>query len=86
VIERTQDTPRQTSGIPSDAPEELPYRIDLWSAANPELVERVLARAFTATLARAIYKAAQTEHPERRITLAHGERLIADCSAEPGLG
>jgi hypothetical protein len=31
-------------------------------------------------LARAIFKAAQTEHPDRRITLSRGSRLIADTA------
>jgi hypothetical protein len=83
-MERTQDKANQTSGTPAEAPEELPFRIELCSEADPGLVERVLARAFSATLARAIYLAAQSEHPERRITLTRGERLIADSSATPG--
>jgi hypothetical protein len=45
-----------------------------------ELIERVLARASRAALARAILKAAQTEHPARRITLRRGARLIADTT------
>src|SRR5258708_1435930 len=73
VMGRAKDKPSQMTGTPAAAREELPFRIELWSVANPELVERVLARAFNVTLARAIYLAAQTEHPDRRITLARGE-------------
>jgi hypothetical protein len=61
--------------------ENLPYRVELWDAVDRDAVERVLARAFNAPLARAIFKAAQTEHPDRRITLRRGSRLIADSAA-----
>jgi hypothetical protein len=58
--------------------EDLPYRIELWDARNRK-VERLLARAARATLARAIFKAAQQEYPERRITLRRGARVIAEA-------
>ena len=61
---------------------ELPYIIELWRADSPAKVERALARAANAILARAIFKAAQGEHPERRITLRRGNRIIA-YSASP---
>jgi hypothetical protein len=41
-------------------------------------VERVLARAVNASLARAIFTAAQSEHPGRRIALRHGNRVLAE--------
>jgi hypothetical protein len=62
------------------ADEKLPYRIELWDAADPDCIERVLARAFSAPLARAIFKAARVEHPDRRITLRRGKRLVADSA------
>jgi hypothetical protein len=40
----------------------------------------VLARAVNAQLAREIFKAAQGEHPERRITLRRGRRIVADSA------
>jgi hypothetical protein len=58
----------------------LPYRIELWDAVNHDCVEQVLARAFSASLARAIFKAARTEHPDRRITLRRGKRVVADSA------
>ena len=64
---------------PNDA---LPYSIELWDATKADTIERVLARAFTAGLARAIFAAVRREHPERRITLRRGARILAD-SAEP---
>jgi hypothetical protein len=41
----------------------------------------VLARAASMQLARAIFKAAQGEHPERRITLRKGNRVVSDSGA-----
>jgi hypothetical protein len=69
------------TGIPSRSTEELPYRVELWVADRAEIVERVLARAVSLQLARAIFKAAQGEYPERRITLRKGTRIVADSSA-----
>jgi hypothetical protein len=67
---------RSSSGTQN---EELPYSIELW-AGDGRLPERVLARAFNSVLARAIFKAAQSEHPERRIVLRRGARTIADTA------
>lgn len=60
--------------------EELPYLIELWHAERQDNVELVLARALNAALARAIFKAAISEHPERRITLRKGTQIIADSA------
>jgi hypothetical protein len=43
-------------------------------------IERVLARAATVQLARAIFKAAQGEHPQRRITLCKDNRVVSDSN------
>ena len=63
-----------------DQCEKLPYRIELWDAVDHDCIERVLARAFNAPLARAIFKAARSEHPDRRITLRRGKRVVADSA------
>jgi RsiW-degrading membrane proteinase PrsW (M82 family) len=60
--------------------EELAYAIELWRESG-DSVERILARAASAALAHAIFKAVQVEHPGRRITLSAGERIIADSVA-----
>mgnify|MGYP006955277141 CR=1 FL=1 len=65
----------------SKSAETLPYRIELWHADRPETVERVLARAVTVQLARAIFHAAMEEHPQRRITLRKGGRIVSDSSS-----
>jgi hypothetical protein len=57
--------------------EELPYRIVLWAA---EAEERILARAVTAQLALAIFKAAQQEHPGHRVAIKKDEAIVADSS------
>jgi hypothetical protein len=58
------------------AAEDLPFAVELWTLAR-DAVERVLARASSASLAQAIFIAAQTEHLGRRITLRHGDEVIA---------
>lgn len=67
---------------PGGQKDALPYRIELWApdGAASALIERVLAQAASAPLARAMFNAALTEHPDRRITLRRGERLIADSA------
>lgn len=57
--------------------EELPYAVELWND-NRSGVEKVLARAFKISLARAIFRAALEENPDRRIVLRHGERIVED--------
>jgi hypothetical protein len=58
----------------------LPFCIELWDAAKADTVERMLARAASLGLARAIFKAAGDEHPGRRITLRQGRRFLADSA------
>lgn len=69
------------TGAASATIEDLPYRIELWHAEAGDAVERVLGRAVTNQLARAIFNAAQGEYPERRITLSKGARILADSDA-----
>jgi hypothetical protein len=71
------------SDAPSASPEHLPYLIELWQAEHEDNIEQVLARALSAELARAIFKAAMSEHPERRITMRKDSNIIADSAAEP---
>jgi hypothetical protein len=64
----------------SRAQETLPYRIELWDAAAEE--RRILARAVNVQLAGAIFRAASEEHPEARITLRRGSRIVADSASK----
>jgi hypothetical protein len=70
------------NSVPPGPVEELPFRVELWHDGVGDTVERVLARALNAQLARAIFKAATGEHPNRRITLRRGSRIIADSSGK----
>jgi len=81
MIERVQQRGKVArSDTPTGLKETLPYRIELRGAGEADAVERVLARAFNAALARAIFRAALGEHPDRRITLSRGTRLIDDSA------
>lgn len=66
-------------GVVASQAEKLPYSVELWDGAAAAL-ERVLARALNAQLARAIFLAAQKEHPDARILLRRGARTIADSA------
>ncbi|HET9618198.1 MAG TPA: hypothetical protein VFP74_13600, partial [Pseudolabrys sp.] len=57
--------------------DELPYVILLCEAESAK-AERVLARAASAQLARAIFNSAQTEFPGRRIMLQRGGETMLD--------
>jgi hypothetical protein len=65
-------------GLVAAETEKLPYSIELWDSGGHAL-ERVLARAQCATC-RAIFHAAQKEHPEARILLRRGSRTVADSA------
>ena len=66
-------------GLVASQTKKLPYSIELWDGAAAAL-ERVLARAIDAQLARAIFHAARKEHPESRILLRRGARIVADSA------
>ena len=59
--------------------EKLSYSIELWDP-DARALERVLARAVSPQLARAIVRAAQKEHPDQRILLRRGTRTVADSA------
>ena len=77
--ERTIRTARMSS--PAAPHDKLPYRVEL-CGEDGNAPERVLALALDANLARAIFRAAQKEYPERRIVLRRGSRVVADSAAE----
>ena len=56
------------------------YHVELWEAADRVSVERVLARASGIALARAIFTAALSERPDRRITVRRSRRILADSA------
>jgi len=54
---------------------DLPYRVELWHQ-DRSTVEKIVARAHSETLARAIFNSACEEFPERYLSLWRGrERL-----------
>jgi hypothetical protein len=57
--------------------DELSYAVELWDETRHR-AEKILARAFNISLARAIFRAALDENPGRRIVLRHGERIVED--------
>lgn len=55
----------------------LPYAVELWNLSRTA-PERVIGRAASAVLARAIFTAAQSEHLGRRIVLRRGAEVLAE--------
>ncbi|RAK58457.1 hypothetical protein DJ021_00915 [Phenylobacterium hankyongense] len=53
----------------------LPYAIELWNLPRTAR-ERVIGRAASIVLARAIFAAAQSEHLGRRIILRRGTEIL----------
>jgi hypothetical protein len=60
--------------------DELPFCVELWGV-EAGTVDRVLARALSMQLARAIYTAALSEFPQRRITLRRGSDIVLDSKS-----
>jgi|GraSoiStandDraft_12_1057312.scaffolds.fasta_scaffold1834855_1 hypothetical protein len=80
MIESKEERPKLVRlGAATTPVERLPYKVDLWNQERRD-IERVLARAASAVLARAMFEAARNEHPERYITLRRGTRLIAETA------
>lgn len=57
--------------------ERLPYTVELWNLARTE-PERVIGRAASAMLARAIFVAATREHLGRRIVMRRGSQVLGE--------
>jgi hypothetical protein len=53
----------------------LVYAVELWTEDRAAL-DQILARASSATLARAIFAAAKEEHPARHLVLRYGVNVI----------
>jgi hypothetical protein len=79
MVGRGQDKSKLLRLRAPPSAESLSYWIELWESKGNS-VERVLARAFNAELARVIFKAARTEHPDRRITLRRGAKVLSDTA------
>lgn len=77
TAERGPKTKRSAGGD-DGAREALPFVIELWNKAGNE--PRVIARAQNAALARAIFKAASAENPDRKLTLRRDGRVLASTA------
>ena len=79
MIDAERDAPKV---VPIDggrsSGEQLEYSVELWDHDRSQM-ERVLGRASSAQLARAIFAAARTEHPERYLVLKLGNEVLADA-------
>jgi len=80
---RAIDVPQRDKASPpptANQIEELPYAVELWDEEHRQ-VEKILARALKISLARAIFRAALEEYPNRRIVLRQDERIVEDNGA-----
>lgn len=75
MIRGDQPLNSAANGAEAFSAEELPYAVELWNPARTE-PERIIARAASATLARAIYAAANAEHLGRKLVLRRGVQVI----------
>jgi hypothetical protein len=64
-------------GAPATASDQLSYTIELWDLPRNG-PERVIGRAASMVLARAIFAAAQTEHLGRRLILRRGAKVVQE--------
>jgi hypothetical protein len=66
--------------VGNDVPDDLPYVIELWDG-DRVVVESVLARVQSASLAHAVFSASCAEYPSRLVTLRQGARFIRDTGS-----
>jgi hypothetical protein len=64
-------------GAPPGTSARLPYTVELWTLARTG-PERIIGRAASVVLARAIFTAAQSEHLGRLIRLRRGSQVLAE--------
>jgi MoxR-like ATPase len=76
MTERQDEAKVVPIGAPATA-DRLPYTIELWDLTRAA-PERVIGRAASAVLARAIFTAALSEHLGRRIVLRRGAQILAE--------
>jgi hypothetical protein len=80
MTDREQANAKSTKSLAHSEPaenEDLPYRVMIWPE-EAAAAGKVLARAASVVLARAIYKAALEENPGRHVTLNKGSQVIND--------
>jgi hypothetical protein len=77
MIKGQDDSKIVALGAAVGATSPLPYTVELWNLPRTA-PERIIGRAASAILARAIFTAAKTEHLGRRVLLRRGSRVIAE--------
>jgi hypothetical protein len=78
MIKGEDDSKIVALGAPVGPTSRLPYTVELWNMPRTGR-ERVIGRAASAVLARAIFVAAQSEHLGRRIVLRRGSQVISEA-------
>lgn len=77
-MDRDADKPKIVRmARPIGGQEGLPYMVELWNLPRTA-PERVIGRAASVRLARAIFEAALNEHLGRRILLRRGAQVLAE--------
>jgi MoxR-like ATPase len=76
-MDERQDEAKVLPMSPPSAADQLRYTVELWDLPR-NAPERVIGRASSATLARAIFAAALSEHLGRRIVLRRGLEILAE--------
>ena len=75
MIRGKQPSNPPLDGAATTPAEQLPYAVELWNLTRTA-PERIIARAASATLARAIFAAASTEHLGRKLVLKRGPQVL----------
>lgn len=75
IMEGKNESRDSPPGAVAGSESRLPYTVELWNLRRTR-PERVIGRAASAVLARAIFAAAQSEHLGRRIVLRRGTRVL----------
>jgi hypothetical protein len=77
MIEREDEAKVAAFEAPPETGGPLPYTIELWDLTRTA-PERVIGRAASVVLARAIFAAARTEHLGRRLVLRRGGKVVQE--------
>jgi hypothetical protein len=82
MVESEREPDIAAADVTPEHPEDLVYRIEIWNGLAHR-AERVLARAASAHLARAIFQAACAEHPHAHLVLRLDARILKERPIEP---
>jgi hypothetical protein len=78
--------PQDEGAARSTAPhDDLPYKVELWNGERTS-IEQVLAVTAHGSIGYAAYHAATREHPEARIALRRGNRIVAEKNRRTATG